>query len=204
MSAELLLAGAVGFLLGAIPFSWLLPRIFGGVDIRAVGSRNVGATNVARSFGYGTGVAALLLDAAKGAAAVVAAGALAGGGETVVAARSIAGGCAVLGHSFTPFLRFRGGKGVATGAGVFAALAPMVFLLSALVFLVTVLLSRLISLGSVLSAAALPILVLLLGAEVEVVALAFLLAALVIVRHRSNLVRIVRGTEPPLGGGGRR
>ena len=198
MKAPVALACALGFLLGAIPFSWILARLLGGVDIRSVGSGNVGATNVARSLGFLAGGTALLLDASKGAAAawigqmLDPAGAAGAGGL-------LAGGLAVLGHNFTPFLGFRGGKGVATGAGVFAVLAPPAVLASVAVFAIALLFSRTVSLGSILAAAALPLAVWLTGGEGRVAVLALLIAILVIARHAGNLQRLARGEEPRIG-----
>jgi glycerol-3-phosphate acyltransferase PlsY len=192
-----ILAGAGAFLIGAIPFSFILARAFGGLDIRTVGSGNVGATNVARSLGYGIGAAALLLDAAKGVAAVLMARHLFGADA---AAQATAGGLAVLGHNFTPFLGFRGGKGVATGAGVVGALAPTVLVVCVAVFVVTVALTRIVALGSILASAALPAVAWLLDSERSLVVLTVLIAALVIGRHRENMARMVGGTEARLGG----
>ena len=197
------LCAAIGFVLGAIPFSWVVARLFGGLDIRAVGSGNVGATNVARSLGYGPGLFALLLDAAKGAAAVLVARALTGGGGGGGMAELLAGGLAVLGHNFSPFLGFRGGKGVATGAGVFAALAPGALLVAAGVFLAVVLVFRLVSLGSVLATLAVAPAVVLIYGDSRLAVLALLVAVLVVARHRTNLERIARGSEPRLGQDGR-
>ena len=193
------LAALVAFFLGSIPFSWILARLRGGIDLRATGSGNVGATNLARSVGYGAGTLALLLDAAKGAAAVLLARALAAEGPAGTTAEAIAGGLAILGHSFTPFLRFRGGKGVATGAGVFAILAPWALGVSVLVFAVAVAASRMVSVGSVLASATLPAAIFLLGGDRRVTALAILSSALVIARHRSNLARILAGNENRIG-----
>ena len=200
----LLLAAIAAFLIGSIPFSYILARLVGGVDIRRVGSGNVGATNVARALGIGTGLAALGLDAAKGIAAVLLVRALPGIADPGSPGPALAGLAAILGHNFTPFLRFRGGKGVATGAGVFGVLAPWALLAAVAVFLVVVLLGRMVSLGSVLAAAALPLLVHLLGGERGTVLAAGAVALLVIVRHRANLLRIARGTENRLGAGGAR
>ncbi len=191
----LLVIGA--FLIGAIPFSWILARLFGGVDIRTVGSGNVGATNVARSLGYGVGISALLLDASKGVAVVLLARAVTGLEAT--GPQALAGGLAVLGHNFTPFLRFRGGKGVATSAGVLGVLAPAVLATCIAVFLAAVLITRIVALGSVLGAAALPPAAYFLEADPSLTGLALLLAVLVVVRHRSNLARILRGREGRLG-----
>ena len=192
--------GLLGFALGSIPFSWILGRL-GGLDIRRVGSRNIGATNLSRSLGYRVGLVAFVLDAAKGAAAVLLARRFAPGVES---APLWAGGMAVAGHMFTPFLRFRGGKGVATGAGVFAVLAPVSLLFAVAVFGLTLAFGRMVSLASVLASMALPLAQLALGAGTGTVVLASLVGALVIARHRPNLARILQGTENRIGGGGQR
>jgi acyl phosphate:glycerol-3-phosphate acyltransferase len=194
-------AALCGFVIGSIPCSWILARLAGGLDIRTVGSGNVGATNVARALGYGHGVVALLLDAAKGGAAVLVGRAL-GSGDPVGLEAILAGGMSVVGHSFSPFLGFRGGKGVATGAGVFAMLAPWVLLPGAAVFAVTVTVTRMVSLASILAAAALPIAAAVEGAGAGVIVLALMVAAFVILRHHENLRRIFDGSERRIGGRG--
>ena len=190
------------FLLGGIPFSLLIAR-GRGVDLRRVGSGNVGATNLARALGYGLGAVGLLLDAAKGAVAVLVPSVVLGPQATPLV-QALAAALAVLGHSFSPFLRFRGGKGVATGAGAFAVLAPQATLAALGVFAVVLVLGRVVGLASVLAALTLPVAAHVLGAQREVTAAAAVVAALVIVRHRDNLLRLVRGTEPRLGAGGGR
>jgi glycerol-3-phosphate acyltransferase PlsY len=191
-------AGAlIGFALGSIPFAWILGRILAGVDIRSLGSGNVGATNLARSLGYRAGLVAFLLDAAKGAAAVLVARRIAPGAES---APLWAGGMAVVGHVFTPFLRFRGGKGVATGAGVFAVLAPASLVVALAVFVLAVAIGRMVSLASVLACVALPVAQVALGSDAGTILLAGLVGALVIARHRPNFARILQGTEPRIGG----
>jgi glycerol-3-phosphate acyltransferase PlsY len=196
---RVVLAAVAGFFLGSIPFSYLLARL-AGVDIRAVGSGNVGATNVARAVGWGPGALALLLDAAKGAAAVLLARVIAPGAGSQTAALW-AGGLAILGHNVTPFLRFRGGKGVATGLGVFAMLAPGPLLLALASFGLTVGITRMVSLGSIVACAALPCAAYLLEAPHGVVNLALLSGALVLFAHRANIARIAAGRERRLGEG---
>ena len=194
------LAALTGFLLGSIPFSYLLARVFGGLDIRAVGSGNVGATNVARSAGWRLGVVALLLDAAKGAAAAFAGRSFAGP-EQATTAGAIAGGAAILGHVFTPWLGFRGGKGVATGAGVFAVLAPLTLGIALAAFAAAVAFSRMISLGSVSAAVMLPIAALGLRLPGPVVLLALGAGMLILYTHRTNIGRMLRKAEPRIGSG---
>ena len=158
----MVMVAIVSFLLGSIPFGYLLVRIFRGVDVRKTGSGNIGATNVARTGSKGLAIATLLLDAFKGFAAVAIAfaithhpvapsGTLLDGADFAVLQRAyclaaLAGVCAVLGHMFTPWLGFKGGKGVATAVGAFAALAPMAVLLTLGLFIIIVAVSRYVSL----------------------------------------------------------
>jgi len=183
-----------GYLLGSVPFAFLLAR-GGGVDIRVSGSRNVGAANVLRMTGVGRGVVVLLLDAAKGTAAVWVAE-LAGVGA---AARAAAGVAAVVGHVYPVWLRFHGGKGVAVAAGVFSMLVPAVTAAAAVVFTLVVWATRYVSLGSVVATVVLPPMAWLTGASAAVVTGASAAALLIVFRHRSNLARIRAGTERRLG-----
>jgi len=181
------------YLLGAIPFGYLIYRARSGRDIRAEGSGNIGATNVMRRAGPAAGIATLLLDAAKGYVAVWLAARLTGGAPWVIAAAAVA---ALLGHTFPVYLRFRGGKGVATALGVFAALAPRSILLALVVFAVTLAAFRYVSLSSIVASAAFPVLALLLDSPQRPVVLgAFACSALIIVKHSSNIRRLLAGTE---------
>jgi glycerol-3-phosphate acyltransferase PlsY len=194
------------FLAGSIPFGLLVMKLAGKGDVRALGSGNIGATNVLRSGGKGLGIATLALDTAKGFLPVFLAR-QAGLGPGLLAWVVLA---AVAGHVFTPWLRFRGGKGVATALGAVLAYHPAMVLPAFGVFLATLLVSRYVSLGSVLAAAALFLTALgLAGAWAIVPAplprwpalLAWaLLSGLVILKHRANLERLCRGTESPLWG----
>lgn len=201
--ATAVLATGLAYLVGGIPFSFLLARIFGGVDIRRVGSGNIGATNLARSLGLGKGVLGLALDAAKGIAAVLLARRMSGGLEIGPTLEAIAGAAAVVGHAYTPFLRFKGGKGVATGAGAFGVLAPKALLVAVLVFILATAISRMVSLGSVMGALTLPVAAYCSGSGRTVAVAASFVALLVLARHRTNLLRIAGGTEHRLGGGHR-
>ena len=183
------------FAVGSIPWGLLVTKWVAGVDVRKVGSGNVGATNVARALGRGWFFVVFALDAAKGAAPVMLLPGFAGRQETEWL-RVACGLAAVLGHVFSPFLGFKGGKGVATAAGVMAALAPWPALCTFGVFLVTFAALRFVSLASVVAAVALAPLAFALGSPREIVIFGVLAAALVIVRHRSNLARIAAGTEP--------
>jgi acyl phosphate:glycerol-3-phosphate acyltransferase len=194
LQAVLTLAGA--YLLGSIPFSYLVARAFGVTDVRTVGSGNVGATNVMRSAGKGPGIAALVLDALKGALATGAASGLFPGSEWLPALAAVA---AVLGHVFPVWLGFRGGKGVATGAGAFLPLAPVATGTAAVVFVLVLLLGRYVSLGSMASAAALAAVAFLSGSPRPVAICAAAVALLVIVKHKANIERLLAGTENRLG-----
>ena len=183
------------YFLGAIPFGLLLGKIFGRKDVREAGSGNIGATNVARVAGPVAGIFTLLLDAAKGAAAVWLAGHLTGNSATWM---MIAGFCALLGHCFPVWLRFRGGKGVATGLGTWIALAPRGVLVMVIVFVIMVALFRYISLGSITAAAIFPAAACLLHDYHETPAmLAFMTASslLIIAKHHRNISRLLAGTE---------
>jgi acyl phosphate:glycerol-3-phosphate acyltransferase len=195
---ESVLTLAAAYLVGSIPFSYLVARAFGVADVRSVGSGNVGATNVMRSAGKGPGIAALVLDALKGAAASVAALRLFPQSEWLPPLAAVA---AVVGHVFPVWLRFRGGKGVATGAGAFAPLAPVATAAAAVVFLLTAVLTRYVSLGSVFSAAALAVVAFVSGSPRPVALSAAAVAALVVLKHRGNIERLFRGTERRLGSG---
>jgi glycerol-3-phosphate acyltransferase PlsY len=225
----------IAYLLGSIPFGYLIVRATQGADVRETGSGGTGATNVSRRAGKAAGVITLVLDASKGAAAVAIAKLILGlpifggvrhigpllptlggnnlGGHVLigragspeqdvywwVAAAAIA---VIVGHIFPVWLRFRGGKGVATGVGVFLMLAPIAVVLAALVFLGIVMLTRYVSLGSILAAVAIPLLVLLQHAFVRqveslapIMSAAITGAALIVFAHRENIGRLLRGNE---------
>jgi glycerol-3-phosphate acyltransferase PlsY len=188
-----------GYLLGSIPFGYLLVRLWRGGDVRAAGSGNIGATNVARTAGWSVGVATLLLDAAKGFFAVWLAGHFSYGNIRFM---MYAGLAAILGHIFPVWLGFSGGKGVATALGVFLAICWPAVTVAVAVFTIVVIFWRFVSLASVSAAAALPLLVYVLYAPghappVSIWVGTLLAAVLVIVKHRKNVERLVAGTEPP-------
>jgi glycerol-3-phosphate acyltransferase PlsY len=192
MALALVPVVAVAYLFGSIPFSFLVARAFGVEDVRRVGSGNVGATNVLRSAGRAAGVLAFLLDAGKGAAAAALAGRLAPGEAALPAAAALS---AVLGHMFPVWLRFEGGKGVATGLGAFAPLAPKAAAAAILAFVVVAAVTRYVSLGSIAGAVVLVAVAIAVGCPAPVAGAGAVTAALVVWRHRSNLRRIVEGTE---------
>jgi glycerol-3-phosphate acyltransferase PlsY len=189
---------ALAYLLGSIPFGLLLTKLFGGRDIRNAGSGNIGATNVARVVGPAAGILTLLLDAAKGALAVWLAGRFT---EHRATPLMLAGVAALVGHCFPVWLKFKGGKGVATALGVFLMLAPLAALGALVFFIAVVLMWRYVSLGSVSAAAAMPLLIYFLWAPGHAPPLVvtfgtLFAAALIIFKHDANLQRLVDGTEP--------
>jgi glycerol-3-phosphate acyltransferase PlsY len=190
------LALVAAYILGSIPFSFVVARAFGVEDVRQVGSGNVGATNVLRSAGKAAGGLALLLDAAKGAAATALAAWLVPDPPVVAAIAALA---AVVGHMHPPWLGFRGGKGVATGLGAFAVILPAAALGAAVLFLITAAATRYVSLGSIVGAAGLAALAFVFGGSVSVAWVATLTTALVVLRHRSNIERLWRGSERRAG-----
>lgn len=190
--------GLAAYLLGSIPFGILFARLFGGADVRKAGSGNIGATNVVRVVGNTAGVLTLLFDIAKGAAAVWIAVRYTEENATWMMLAALA---ALIGHCFPIWLKFRGGKGVATAAGVFLVLCPMAMAAASLLFILVFAYWRYISLGSVAAAAAMPLLVHILWAPHHApppaVTFGTLAAvALIIGKHSSNLQRLLTGTEP--------
>lgn len=207
-----LIVAAVAYLLGSIPFGYLLVRVFRGEDIRQTGSGNIGATNVARSGAKGLGIATLVLDALKGAIAVGLAAFLAASKFNrcensfpwfcvdPLRLMAVAALAAVLGHVFPVWLRFKGGKGVATALGVFCVLFPKAILVALAIFIVVVAVTRYVSLGSILGAIAFPVaayfmqnpdwLSLLLASGVSLI---------IIIKHHQNIGRLIAGTENRFG-----
>jgi len=197
---ELILIAVASYLLGSIPFGYLLVRIFRGEDVRQSGSGNIGATNVARKSPM-LGVLTLILDGAKGFVAVqIARNSWHFGHDDgrIHLVMSVAALCAILGHMFPIWLAFRGGKGVATALGAFVRFSPLATLVAIIIFLVTVLISRRVSLGSIVAAALFPSTVWLLhiSEDPAVLALIGVAALLIIVRHYQNILRLLSGTEP--------
>ena len=202
--SNFVILGVIAYLFGSIPFGYLLVRAFRGSDIRRTGSGNIGATNVARSS-PALGIVTLLLDAAKGFVAVGIAVVLAGGAgragsSYLYSAMALAAFCAVLGHMFPLWLKFRGGKGVATGVGAFVAIVPKAVLVAICVFAALVALFRYVSLGSIVAAAALPVFIYLFyvqaGAPMQsVLGAAAAVSLLIIAKHHPNIARLLAGTE---------
>jgi glycerol-3-phosphate acyltransferase PlsY len=194
---------AIAYLLGSIPFGYLLVRTFRNEDIRATGSGNIGATNVARSGAKGLGVVTLLLDALKGFLAVVIAQKICAHYDFPDAYRVVAAAAlvAVIGHIFPIWLGFRGGKGVATALGVFLALSPLSALIGLLVFIIVVALTRLVSLASIVGAVVLTTLAIFTNNKHSLfVDLCYVaIALLVIAKHHANIRRLLVGTESRFG-----
>ena len=215
MTTATVIVAVVSYLLGSIPFGYLLVRLFRGEDVRQTGSGNIGATNVARTGSKGLAIATLLLDALKGYVAVVFAFRTAAHidvrvSDTMSASlkaldahasyrlAALAALFAILGHMFPIWLRFKGGKGVATALGAFLALAPTAVLVSLVVFVAAVALTRYVSLGSILAAAVFPVAAWWLSPFVRATTTMVLLGAsslLIIIRHKDNIRRLVAGTE---------
>ena len=199
------LIAALSYLLGSVPTGYLLVRLFRKEDIRQSGSGNIGATNVLRSGGKGLGAATFLLDMLKGCSAVWL-GALLGGllmpHTPLRDAEALAALVAVLGHIFPVWLRFRGGKGVATGFGVFLAATPLAALAAISVFFLVLAISRYVSLASILGAASFPVFAWLL-VKVDrpplFIAAQFAVALIIIVKHHQNIRRLIAGTESRFG-----
>ena len=189
-----LIAVVAAYLVGSIPFAQLLSKRR-GIDLRRVGSGNVGATNVLRTLGVRPAVVAMMLDAVKGTVAVLVAQRLTNG----VAAPVMAGLASMIGHVYPVWLRFRGGKGVATAAGAFAVLTPLAVAAAMGVFLLTVALTRFISVGSMAAALTLAGWAIASDAPTAVGIGAAIGAALVIIGHRANVLRLVAGTERRVG-----
>lgn len=184
---------AIAYLIGAIPFGYLLVRLTKGEDVRAHGSGNIGATNVLRTTGRALGVATLLLDIGKGAAAVWLADRLLGGSLQWMSLAALA---VMAGHAFPIFLKFRGGKAVASFIGAFLYLTPIPLLTVLVVFVIAVAVTRFISLGSVLAAGFFPVAVLLIDHPPRIVLLCAAIAgAFIVWRHRTNMQRIHAGNE---------
>jgi len=205
LTLGILIAVLVGYLLGSIPTGYVVARAK-GVDIRSAGSGNIGATNVFRILGTPAGILVLLVDAAKGWIAVligmrmiwpwIAPDVVTGTAEWLGVAAGVA---AVLGHNYTFWLGFKGGKGIATSAGVLAGLVPQALLVALGVWIAVVVLSRYVSLASILGAFVLPFAVWFWRYSTLMITITALLAAMAIYKHKSNIQRLLKGTENRVG-----
>ncbi len=183
------------YLIGSVPFGYLLARLFKRIDIREFGSHNIGATNVLRVVGPFPAVLTLLFDIGKGAIVVLLTKRYF---PSFTLLPIIVGICAICGHNFSIFLKGRGGKGVATGFGVLLGLVPIVALLTFLVWLFVVLISRYISLASLVGALAFPIFLWIKEENISLIGLGILVFILVVIRHRENIKRLIKKTEPKI------
>lgn len=199
------LAALVGYISGAIPFSYIAGRVFAGIDLREHGSGNLGATNTFRFLGPKIAVGVLVADVAKGFAPVYFAPAYVGGhGLEDHWLMLVAAFFAIVGHLFSVFVRFSGGKGIATSAGAFLALAPWAFLGGAIVFFAAAVPTRIVSVGSISALLALPLIVIGLNAigvtayHWSIIAVSVVLTVVMLYKHRSNIRRLMAGQEPKL------
>ncbi|HEY6803945.1 MAG TPA: glycerol-3-phosphate 1-O-acyltransferase PlsY [Pyrinomonadaceae bacterium] len=194
---SILISILVSYLLGSIPFGYLIVTVTTGNDIRETGSGGTGATNVSRRAGKSAGILTLVLDALKGAFAILMAERLMLDVDHAAWWIGLAGVTAMIGHIFPCWLKFRGGKGVATGVGVFLMIAPYAILLSGLIFIIAVWTTRYVSLGSILAALSIPVIVLIWPERPlwSTFATALAGALLIIYAHRGNIGRLVSGTE---------
>ncbi len=188
----MLVAGS--YLLGAVPFGLVVGKL-AGIDVRQHGSKNIGATNVSRTLGKKFGLITLVLDVLKGYAPMYAASALLPETPEAVIIVCGCGVAAVVGHMFPVYLGFRGGKGVATGLGVFLYLSPLAIAVSLGVFLAAVACSGFVSVGSLLASALFPLWLFLLGGSPTVIAAAAVIAVLIWIKHHENIRRLLRGEE---------
>jgi glycerol-3-phosphate acyltransferase PlsY len=185
----------VAYLLGSIPFALVLARRWGASDLRLVGSGNLGAANVMRAAGMKAGMLVAVLDVVKGAASVWLASRL----DARPAIPAAAGVAAIVGHIYPVWLRFRGGKGVATACGVFSVLTPLAVPPALAVFIAAVWVTKYISVGSILASLALPPLAFAVGSSMPAVAAACVAAGIIVFRHRSNVMHLRSGTERRFG-----
>ena len=193
MDRAMIVAAVTGYLLGAIPFGLIVTAMAGIGDIRKIGSGNIGATNVLRTGRKGLAAATLLLDALKGAAAVLI-------GISLGPLGALVGGlAAVLGHLFPVWLKFKGGKGVATGFGVLISASPLAGLAAGVVWIVMARLVKISSAAALTACAAAPLLIWLIDGRTDRVELAAMIAVLVWIKHHANIRRLLAGTEPRIG-----
>ena len=181
----------VTYILGSIPNALWIGKVFKGIDVREHGSKNTGSTNAARVLGAKLGILTLILDISKGAIPTLIATMLLDSSISVI----LVGICAILGHSFSIFMKFKGGKAVATTVGVFIVLVPGAILLAAVIFFLVFGITRYVSLSSMIGAISLPIWIVLFYKNIPLTIFGIIIAILIIVRHKSNIQRLLNGTE---------
>ena len=181
----------VAYILGSIPNALWIGKVFKGIDVREHGSKNTGSTNAARVLGAKLGILTLILDISKGAIPTLIATMLLDSSISVI----LVGICAILGHSFSIFMKFKGGKAVATTVGVFIVLVPGAILLVAVIFFLVFGITRYVSLSSMIGAISLPIWIIIFYKNIPLTIFGIIIAVLIIVRHKSNIQRLLNGTE---------
>ena len=181
----------VAYILGSIPNALWIGKVFKGIDVREHGSKNTGSTNAARVLGAKLGILTLILDISKGVIPTLIATMLLDSSISVI----LVGICAILGHSFSIFMKFKGGKAVATTVGVFIVLVPGAILLVAVIFFLVFGITRYVSLSSMIGAISLPIWIILFYKNIPLTIFGIIIAILIIVRHKSNIQRLLNGTE---------
>lgn len=187
----------LSYLCGAIPFGYIVAKLFRNIDIRTVGSGNPGATNVYRTISKPLGILTLLLDMLKGFIPVYFVSIINPSSYLIVLVVALV---TILGHIFTIFLNFKGGKGVATGCGIFFALNPLATAICLITFIIVLTISKYVSLGSICAAIMLPIAILFFNSNIQLVIFSTIIAIVVIVRHISNIKRLLNGTENKIFG----
>ena len=181
----------VAYILGSIPNALWIGKVFKGIDVREHGSKNTGSTNAARVLGAKLGILTLILDISKGAIPTLIATMLLDSSISII----LVGICAILGHSFSIFMKFKGGKAVATTVGVFIVLVPGAILLAAVIFFLVFGITRYVSLSSMIGAISLPIWIILFYKNIPLTIFGIIIAILIIVRHKSNIQRLLNRTE---------
>ena len=198
MIIRIIIAVICSYLLGCIPTSFIFGKLLKKIDIRQFGSKNVGATNAIRFLGVKIGIVTLLIDIAKGFFAIQLGKMIVQNPENILII--CFGLAAILGHIFTVFLNFKGGKGVATSAGVLIALAPIPFLIALLIFILTVWITKYVSLGSILAGIVLLIVEIIINirnsfSDLEYLIFFFIIVMFIIIRHQKNIKKLIAGTE---------
>lgn len=200
--SRLIIAGLISYLIGSIPTSYIIAKLLRGIDIRDYGSGNIGATNLIRVVGKTPGIIALLLDVFKGVLPLVLLAQIFYRPQMAISKplfSVVLGLCVVFGHIWTIFLRFKGGKGVATTIGVFIGLMPLVTTLALVIWLIVVLLTKYVSLGSLVMAVSLPLLMIIFSQPTEYILFSVILCIFICYKHKDNIKRLIEGREFKIG-----
>lgn len=188
----------LAYVIGAIPTAYLFAKLLKGIDIRAVGSGNVGATNVYRAVGKIPGLIVLLMDISKGAIPVIVVPLIIGADLTLInqdTYKILLGACAIIGHVWTIFLKFKGGKGVATTAGVLLVITPKIMLVAFIIWLILLFLFRYVSVASIVSAFSLPITAIIIDKPISVIIFLSIIMLIGTYKHKGNISRLIKGEE---------